>query len=152
MTLIVDAAPLVALSNRRDPLHQAVQRTLESESGDLVVPGPVTAEIDYLLRGRGGRDAARRFLIDLTDGRLQVACLGADEHGMVLDLDRRYEGLDVGLADLSVVVLAHRLHTRRLLTFDERHFRVLRPISGGVFTLLPADEDAGAQRARPRPR
>jgi len=48
--------------------------------------------------------------------------------------------MDVGLADLSVVVLAERWSTRRLLTFDDRHFRTLRPLGGGLFTLLPVDE------------
>ena len=51
----------------------------------------------------------------------------------------RYVDLDLGLADLSVIVLAHRHRTRRLLTFDERDFRVVSPIQGGAFTLLPAD-------------
>lgn len=149
MTLIIDAAPLVALGDRRDPLHHAVLQTLESESGDLVVPAPVSAEIDYLLRSRGGRDAARRFLRDVAEGRLQVEGLSRDEHGIVLDLDGRYGDLDVGLADLSVVVLAQRFRTRRLLTFDERHFRALRPVAGGTFTLLPADQDAPGRGARP---
>src|SRR5215467_12958593 len=96
VTLIIDAAPLVALGDRRDPLHRAVLRTLESESGDLVVPAPVSAEIDYLLRSRGGRDAARRFVRDVADGRLQVEGLSlveglsTEEHGIVLDLDNRY--------------------------------------------------------------
>jgi hypothetical protein len=44
-----------------------------------------------------------------------------------------------GLADLSVVILAHRFRTRRLLTFDERDFRAVTPLSGGSFTLLPHD-------------
>jgi hypothetical protein len=37
------------------------------------------------------------------------------------------------------VIVAERFGTRRLLTFDERHFRKLRPLGGGHFTLLPAD-------------
>ena len=152
MTLIIDAAPLVALGDRRDPLHRAVLHTLESESGDLVVPAPVSAEIDHLLRSRSGRDAARRFVRDIADGRLQVEGLRREEHGIVLDLDGRYDDLDVGLADLSVVVLAHRFRTRRLLTFDEHHFRTMRAVGGGVFTLLPADEGAPARSTRPRRR
>lgn len=47
--------------------------------------------------------------------------------------------LNLGLADLSVAVIARKLGTRRILIFDERHFRVVRPLQGGVFTLLPAD-------------
>lgn len=42
-------------------------------------------------------------------------------------------------ARLSVVVLAKRFRTRRVVTFGERHFRALRPLQGGSFTLLPVD-------------
>jgi predicted nucleic acid-binding protein len=55
-----------------------------------------------------------------------------------VELDRRYADLDLGLADLSIAVLARKLATRRILTF-ERHFRAVRPLQGGAFTLLPAD-------------
>jgi len=73
-------------------------------------------------------------------GRFTVAGLEVGDHGVVADLERRYDDLDVGLTDLSVVVVADKFGTRRLLTFDERHFRTLRPCGGGQFTLLPADE------------
>jgi hypothetical protein len=37
------------------------------------------------------------------------------------------------------VIHAHRFRTRRLLTFDERDFRAVTPVSGGGFMLLPRD-------------
>ena len=140
MTLILDAAPLVALADRRDPIGQRIETVLQQESGELVVPAPVTAEVDYLLGRRLGRRARVAFLEDLAAGRFTVGCLEPDDHGVVVDLERRYADMDVGLADLSVVVLAQRWSTRRLLTFDDRHFRTLRPLGGGLFTLLPVDE------------
>ena len=45
----------------------------------------------------------------------------------------------LGLADASLVVLALRFRTRRLLTFDDRAFRTVVPLQGGAFTLLPMD-------------
>jgi predicted nucleic acid-binding protein len=45
----------------------------------------------------------------------------------------------VGLADVSIVVLAGRYRTDRVLTLDERHFRALRTPQGASFTILPAD-------------
>jgi hypothetical protein len=43
---------------------------------------------------------------------------------------------------VSNVVLADRYRTTRLLTLDQRHLRVLRPLWGAnAFTLLPFDED-----------
>ena len=143
MTLIVDAAPLVALGDSRDPLHAAVGGILRAEAGDLVVPAPVSAEVDYLIRRRGSPAAARAFLRDVASGRFRVEGLTADEHGTVARLDEQYADLDLGLADLSVVILAHRLRTRRLLTFDERDFRAVTPLSGGSFTLMPRDAMGG---------
>jgi hypothetical protein len=45
VTLIIDAAPLVALADRAD----RVREVLVDEPGTLIVPAPVTAGIDYLL-------------------------------------------------------------------------------------------------------
>ena len=139
MTLVIDAAPLIALGDRADPRHQAVVSVLKHEHGDLVIPAPVTAEIDYLLRQRAGPVAARAFLADLGSATFLVESLSVEEHGIALEIGDRYPKLDVGLADLSIVVLAHRLGVNRILTFDERHFRALRPVAGGSFQLLPTD-------------
>jgi hypothetical protein len=32
-----------------------------------------------------------------------------------------------------------RYSTKRILTFDHRRFRAVKPPQGGVFTILPAD-------------
>src|SRR5579872_6052927 len=130
------------MADRPNPLGPQSERLLQQESGELVVPAPVTAEVDYLLGRQLGRRARLAFLDDLEAGRFTVGCLEADDHGVVVDLERRYADLDVGLADLSVVVLAERWSTRRLLTFDDRHFRALRPLEGGQFMLLPTEEAA----------
>jgi uncharacterized protein len=59
-----------------------------------------------------------------------------------LDLTTGYRDGYVGVADASNVVLADRYRTTRLLTLDQRHFRVLRPLWGAeAFTLLPFDQD-----------
>jgi predicted nucleic acid-binding protein len=118
----------------------AVARVLRDEPGEIILLAPITAEIDYLAGERLGRVARQAFLLDLANGRFRVECLSMMEYVMVRQLDAQYADLDVGLADLSVVVLARRFGTRRILTFDERHFRTLRPLDGGAFTLLPSDE------------
>jgi predicted nucleic acid-binding protein len=142
MTLVLDAAPLVALADRADPMSGVIAAVLRDEPGDLVVPAPVCAEVDYLLGTRLGRAARVAFLDDLAAGRFTVPCLELDDYSVVAGLERKYADLDVGLADLSVVVLAGRRNTRRILTFDERHFRALRSLKGPHFILLPADDPA----------
>ena len=139
MTLIVDASPLVAMADDNDRMREPVWRLLQWEPGPLIVPAPVAAEADYLLGKRIGPAARRNFLRDIAVGRFTVECLDPFEYDLVRRLDETYRDLDVGLADLSVVVLAHRFRTTRIATFDQRHFRALRPIGGGAFSLHPVD-------------
>lgn len=138
MTLILDSGPLVALGDRRDPRQEQVDRTLREDPGPLIVPEPVATEVEYILRRRGGHRASHAFLEDITARRFLVECLTQDEYQLVVDLDTRYSDLGPGLADLSVVVLAARFRTNLIMTFDERDFRVLQPLRGDPFQLVPA--------------
>jgi uncharacterized protein len=138
VTVVLDAAPLVALADAREPQLEALLRIREEE-GQLVLPAPVAAEVDYLLGVRFGEAARRAFLSDLAAQRYDVACLEADDYRAVSEFDIRYSDLGLGLADCSIMVLAERYKTRRLLSFDERHFRAVAPLQGGSFELLPAD-------------
>ncbi len=113
MTLVVDAAPLIALADRADPRREAIQALFYQEDGELIVPAQVTAEVDYLLGSRHGSVARRAFLDDLSAGRFVVPCLQQEDYAVVVDLERSYHDLDLGLADCSIVVLAHRYRTTR---------------------------------------
>jgi predicted nucleic acid-binding protein len=139
VTLIIDTAPIVAMADRDDPVGPAVMDILEREPGELVIPAPVSAEIDYLLGTRLGRVARLAFLEDVAAGRFSVVGLTSEEHRTVREWEERYSDLDPGLADLSVVILAGRYRTRRILTFDQRDFRVMTSVSGEPLVLLPAD-------------
>ncbi|WP_249012015.1 type II toxin-antitoxin system VapC family toxin [Conexibacter sp. DBS9H8] len=139
MTLLIDAGPLVALADPAEPQREKILETLEGEPGALVIPAPTTAEIDYLLGQRFGQAARRAFLADLAAGRFDVAGLDRDDYTTVAGLEARYEGLDLGLADCALIVLADRYQTDRVLTFDERHFRTVAQLGGGPLTVLPAD-------------
>ncbi len=139
MTLILDAGPMVALADQDDPVAPQLIDLLTSEPGPLILPAPTSAEVDYLLGRRFGGRARGAFLADLAAGRYEVIALTAEEYSEVVSLDARYADLELGLADCAAVVLAGRFKTRRLVTFDERHFRTVRPLQGGSFEILPAD-------------
>jgi uncharacterized protein len=139
VTLIVDAGPLYSQADRRDPDHGAVVEILRSERGPLIASPFAVAEADFLILTRLGVDTELAFLDDLASGTYVVESLSQPELREAANVARNYRDLEIGLADASLVVLAHRFRTRRLLSFDERGFRTVRPIQGGQFTLLPAD-------------
>ena len=138
MTLVLDAGPLVALADPTDPHVDAVERVLRAEPGRIVLSAFCAAEADHLIHRDHGGDSERAFLLDLASGQFDVQTLTEDEYDLAVEVDEAYPGL--GLADLSIILLAARYDTRRILTFDERDFRRVAPLQGGVFTLLPADE------------
>jgi uncharacterized protein len=139
VTCIIDATPLVALSQPDEPRRTAILDALRAEPGALVIPAPVTAEIDYMLGERFGRAARVAFLRDLAAGRFDVACLEREDYATIGELDARYADLELGLADCAVITLARRYETSRIVSFDERHFRAVTPLQGGAFTILPYD-------------
>jgi predicted nucleic acid-binding protein len=139
MALIVDAGALYAQADRADSDHEAVVRIMRAERGPLVTSQVAAAEADYLVLTRLGIDVELALLADLAAATFSAECLTPDELGVARDVAVRYRDLQVGLADASLVVLARRFATRRLLTLDERCFRAMTPLQGGTFTLLPAD-------------
>ena len=139
MTLLIDAAPIVALADPDEPHRESILATLRDEPGGLVMPAPTTAEVDYLLGQRFGQAARRAFLRDLAHGRFNVACLDREDYDTIINIDARYADLGLGLADCALVALAQRYRTTRILSFDERHFRTVTPLGGGAFTIMPAD-------------
>lgn len=139
MTLLIDAAPLVAIADPDEPRREKILELLAAEPEALVIPAPTTAEIDYLLGQRFGHAARRAFLSDLAAGRFVVAGLDREDYATIVGLEARYADLQLGLADCALVVLADRHRTERILSFDERHFRAVTSRAGEPFTILPAD-------------
>jgi predicted nucleic acid-binding protein len=139
LTLLIDAAPLVALADSDEPRREDLLAVLTGERGALVIPAPTTAEVDYLLGQRFGHPARRAFLRDLAAGRFTVASLDRGDYATIVGLEARYRDLELGLADCALVLLADRYQTDRIVSFDERHFRTVTSLHGKAFTVLPAD-------------
>ena len=139
MALIVDAGALYAQADADEPRHSAVATVLRGECEALVTSELAVAEADYLILERLGVDVELAFIDDLAAGTFQVECLTADELRSARRLVERHRDLRIGLADASLVVLADRYRSTRILTFDERAFRTIAPLAGGAFTILPAD-------------
>lgn len=135
--MIVDTSGLLAFFNRKEPLHHEVVAAVD-EAQDLVVSPYVVAEVDYLVATRHGVGAELEILDELSGGAWMLADFEKGDIREARAVVARYRDQDIGLADASLVVLAHRFRTRKVLTLDRRHFDVIRPLDGGRFTLLPA--------------
>lgn len=137
--ILLDSSGLIAFLDASDRFHAAAARTVAAEPGPFLLSPFVLAEVDYFLLDRLGLAAELALLGDIVERRYELVEFGAEELRKATDVVARYGEHAVGLADASIVVLAERYGTDRVLTLDERHFRALQTLDGRPFTLLPAD-------------
>jgi uncharacterized protein len=135
--IIADTSALLAFFNDKEPAHEAVRSVIASHDDLLVVSPFVIAELDYLLATRHGVEAELAVLTELSGGAYVLAALDADDLADAAKVIAKYRDQAIGVADASLVVLAARHRTRTIMTLDRRHFKVVRPLDGGRFRLLP---------------
>jgi predicted nucleic acid-binding protein len=137
--IIADTSGVVAALGRDQRDHARALAAIESDPGPVVLSPYVLAEIDYLLLKRFGPKTELQFLAEVAAGAFELASFGRADLARAVTVLEKYRDLRIGLADASLVVLAERFGTTRVLTLDERHFRTVRPLHATAFTLLPAD-------------
>ncbi|MGH3129941.1 MAG: type II toxin-antitoxin system VapC family toxin, partial [Gaiellaceae bacterium] len=109
--------------------HQLAAALVTGFGRDLIVPVPVIAEADHLVRSRVGPGAARLLLGAIAAGEHRVAELTPALLRRAAEIDAQHADLDLGFVDAAVMAIAER-HELPILTFDFGHFRATRPWSG----------------------
>ncbi len=137
MTVLADTSALIAFYDRRSADHHAVVEAFRAIPAPLTVSPLVLAEFDFLISKYAGDKVALTAAREIA-ATMQIEEFNAADLAAAADVMERYADLKLGLTDASIVVLAHRCHTGRLLTLDRRHFTVVRPLSAAdAFALLP---------------
>ena len=140
--ILLDTSGLLAALDSSQRQHGEAVAALRASRGPLALSPFVLAELDYLLATRIGPAAALALLAEVARGAYRLEPFDAADIAAAHDIVEEYGDLDVGLADASIVVLAHRYETRDVLTLDQRHFRTLRGPAGRPFRILPADRSS----------
>jgi len=137
--ILLDSGALFTALVESDAGHEQARSALETDPGPLVISPVTLCELDYLIVTRAGVTAEIELLAEIAGEAYELAAFGAADVEAATAVIAQYADLRIGLADASIVVLAGRYDTDRVLTFDERHFRALRTPSGEPFSVLPAD-------------
>jgi uncharacterized protein len=135
--IICDTSGLLAFFDGAEESNRAVADVIEAEPGPFVVSPFVMAELDYLLATRRGVAAEIAALTELAGGAWEHATFDISDLHNAVDLVQRYADQEIGLADASLVVLAERYETDRILTLDARHLSGVRTLSNTPFQLVP---------------
>lgn len=122
--ILVDAGPLVALFDPRDPLHQHCRSVLQTIHEPLQTTLPVLTEAFHLLTPASiGSQRLREFI---TRGGMTLFFLDREITERAFSLMDKYADQPMDLADASLVVAAETLRTRRIFSIDRGDFKVYR--------------------------
>ena len=137
--IILDTSGLLAWMDASQRLHAAVAESMKNVSPPYLLSPFMLAELDYLVATRVGRKEEHALLEEIEGGAYDLVTFTNEDVGRARSVVMRFEDLEIGLADASIVIIAERYRTHDVLTLDERHFRTLTGSDGRPFRLLPAD-------------
>jgi predicted nucleic acid-binding protein len=135
MTL-VDAGPLVALLDSREPDHDRCVAALRSLSLPLLTTWSAFTEAMYLAGRAGGWPAQKALWQLVLKQDLDVAAQPADAQRRIAKLMERYADRPMDLADATLVALAEERDEKRIFTLDS-DFDVYRIHGRARFECLP---------------
>ncbi len=135
--LICDTSALLAYFVQDQPDYHSVTREIELDDDHLVVSPYVIAELDYLIAKRFGPRLELQVLEEFGGGAWTLASFEAADVRAACEVIARYEDQKIGIAEASLVILAERYGTDRILTLDSRHFGVMRTSEGRPLSVLP---------------
>ena len=135
--ILLDTSGVLAAIDGSQRNHRACAAVLREAAPPLLLSPFVLAELDYLLMRHVGHEAQSSFLEEVARGAYRLEPFDSSDIKLATTVLDRYQDLQIGLADASLVVLAERHQVAEVLTLDERHFRVLRYEKRKRFKLLP---------------
>ena len=135
--IVVDTGIFLAYFVASDPDHETARVLLESTDRRLATTPLVIAELDFFILERFGPEVEARVLRSLLESPVSITPFGPVELAACTRLLTRYQDLELGLTDASVMSAAEDLGTLTIATLDFRDFRAVTTESGRAFDLLP---------------
>lgn len=138
MTYLIDSGFLYATLDRNDVNHLNVIKVLPNLQNDnIYLPIVVLVEVAYLLQGRLGHHQMRQFISTLENSPLEFEPITKADTKRIFELLEEYSDNQLDFVDASITAIAERLNIQRILTVDQRDFRIIRPNHCDYFEIIP---------------
>ena len=125
MQIILDTSAIIALSDRRHHLNKDIIDLVSQKESICIIPSTVTVEVCQLLKYRFGSKYEKKFLEEINKSSFIMETVTFKDIPRILQILTKYDDLNAGYVDSSIVAIAERLGTNKLLTLDRKHFSVL---------------------------
>ncbi len=136
MQVILDTSAIIALSDKRHHLNKEIIDLVSQKETICIIPSTVTVEVCQLLKYRFGSKYEKKFLEEIDKSSFIMETVTFKDISRILQILTKYDDLNAGYVDSSIVAIAERLGTNKLATLDRKHFSVLIPDGFEYFDIL----------------
>jgi len=133
---VADTGCVVALLNNADPMHSAVQ-TVYNQYQKILLPQTVLTEVAYLLGRDSGIATVVTLLRSISASRFRLVALTEQDLNRAAEILEQYTDSRVDFVDATVMAVAERYNSTKILTLERRDFELFRPRHCNNFEILP---------------
>ncbi|HVU13916.1 MAG TPA: PIN domain-containing protein [Phototrophicaceae bacterium] len=138
MPAVADTSYVLAVAIETDKNHEP-SLAVYHEQEVIYLPQTTLAEIAYFLTRYFDNKVMAHFLVQLPETKYRVLALEPQDFLRTAEILNQYADSRVDFVDATVAAVAERLKITRILTLDQRDFRIIRPKHIDYFDLLPAN-------------
>ncbi len=102
-----------------------------------LLPDIVLPELAYMVLREPGYSVSVSFLNSVTKGEIMMAKMTVKDIVRTSEILKKYADSRVDFVDCAIVAMSERLNIQRILTVDQRHFRLFRPLHCSRLTVIP---------------
>jgi predicted nucleic acid-binding protein len=136
MSALLDTGFVLALFSPNDAAHERCLRVMANEP-DPLLPTPVLPELAYMAIRNVGYAPFLSFFRFAIDGKPRLVFPTTEDFSRAADIMDQYSDSKIDFVDCVIVAMAERLNISRILTVDQRDFRMIRPSHIPAFEILP---------------
>lgn len=136
MTALMDTGFILALINTDDRLHIRCLKAFTQELNPLV-PSVVLPELSYMVIRNAGYTPLITFVRSVLAGKPPLIIVTEQDFSRAMEIMEKYINNRIDFVDCVIAAMAERLNISRILTVDQRDFRMFRPKHVPVFDILP---------------
>jgi predicted nucleic acid-binding protein len=133
---LLDTGFILAMLSSNDPRHELCLEIFAKEKEPLL-PSPIFAELAYMVIRDLGYEPWIAFMRSVFAGALTIEWATRADVERAIEVMEKYEDARIDFADSAIVAMAERLNISRILTVDQRDFRLFRPRHMPAFSILP---------------
>jgi len=136
MQVLIDTNIIFSLMDKSDSKHRKIKKFFKENSSFLyILPSTTIIEICYLIRRRLGSYLEIKFLEEINRS-FHLEILRDEDIIRIVEILKKYDTLNIGYVDASIVAIAERLKINKILTLDRKHFGAVAPRGFDSFDIL----------------